>query len=295
MSCKIPLRLPAFLLALAAWSGAAPLQADIISINFTGGNGGPFPLQTTDAAGVTAARAAEQSAALLEDPFVRNWNNADGTSGSLPALTLASGGPALGVSAAWTAPSIWSINTTVGSNLSGGANPQMMRGYLDFSGNGDGAQTTVTVSGLVPLGASYQVIVYFDGDNVGAWRVGQYTLNDGFTNTSVTGEDSENVNFNSGGGNNANGLFQMPAPGGSGNVNWPNHPNNSEGNYLVFSGLTGSSFTLTAVGGSNAGGTPGVRRAPVNGIQIVGVVPEPGSLALLTLGLGALRWARRRG
>ena len=59
-------------------------------------------------------------------------------------------------------------------------------------------------------------------------------------------------------------------------------------NYAVFSNLTGSSFTLSAIPGPG-GGSPNANaawRAELMGLQIVGVaVPEPSSLALLGAGL----------
>lgn len=63
--------------------------------------------------------------------------------------------------------------------------------------------------------------------------------------------------------------------------------NNSEGNYVVFTGITGTSFTL------NAGGTAGTAlRAPINGFQII-QVPEPTSALLVALGSLALLRRRR--
>lgn len=169
-----------------------------------------------------------------------------------------------------------------------------MRGSLDFPGNGVGATSTVSVASI-SFDTSYDVIVYFDGDNGTNWRVANYRLadNNGFDQT-VFGEDSEGVAFNNGnlaGGNeNADGYFQHPVSGGAGNQVWPvTGGHNTEGNYFVFSGLTGFSFTLESWGSTNSGSL----RAPINGIQILGaVVPEPASLSLLLLGGVAL--LRRR-
>ena len=149
----------------------------------------------------------------------------------------------------------------------------MMKGYLDVQ-----SSATISLSGLTGDFANpYTVIVYFDGDNGNSWRVGNFTIN----GNTLGGEDSEGVGFNAGGGGagneNPDGLFQMPVGGGTGNAMWPVvGGNNSEGNYVVFTGVTGSSFTLTAGGGPTADAL----RAPINGIQIIGV-PEP-SLSLLS-------------
>jgi hypothetical protein len=63
--------------------------------------------------------------------------------------------------------------------------------------------------------------------------------------------------------------------------------NNDFTNYRVaFSGLTGSSFTLSG----NAGGEPG--RSAVNGIRIISNIPEPSSGLLFVFGLVLIRLRR---
>jgi hypothetical protein len=257
------------------------IGAEVVSVNFVGSAGAAGTMGATDFAGNPD-----------NGTFVSSWNNAGGTSGTLNGL-LSSLGNDSGLGITWAAGNgTWQLpNTTSGTDLAGGANPIMMKGYLDSFASA--TPTVVTVNNLVaPLG-TYDVIVYFDGDNGGDWRVGQFALSEALTgNATFIGEDSENVNFNSGSGNNANGLFQLPVAGGTGNLNWPNSPNNSEGNFILFSGVSGSSFTLSA-SPSAWGGTP---RAAINGIQIVGV-PEPSTIALLALGgmgLMVIQLRRRR-
>lgn len=272
------------LIALGALLLPATSQAGTISINFAGNAGQAGTLGLTDIAGMADTQSGGTS-------FVSNWNNADGISGSLNNLLL-NDGSVTDVSVSWNAREAWSNgNTTSGNNilLPGGTtgdgmqNPTMMKGYIADWGTGDGLDSKITVDGLTLASGNddYSVIVYFDGSNGGQWRKGEYTIGA----TTLDGEDSENVMFNSGGGNNANGLFQLPVPGSGGNSNWPNTPNNDEGNYVIFSGLTDSSFTLDFLAGAN-GSTP---RGPVNGIQILGVdlpvVPEPSTLVLAALGL----------
>lgn len=64
------------------------------------------------------------------------------------------------------------------------------------------------------------------------------------------------------------------------------------GNFLFFTGLTGSGFTLSAQSYVTSDNTS---RAAVQGIQIVsGTVPEPAGLTLLGLGAAALLGRRRR-
>ncbi|BDS07843.1 hypothetical protein NT6N_28830 [Oceaniferula spumae] len=83
----------------------------------------------------------------------------------------------------------------------------------------------------------------------------------------------------------------MPGPGG--NSTFDNvGTNNDEGNYIVLSGISGSSYNLSAQGAGALSGSP--LRAPINGIQIIQVVPEPSTTALLALGSLALISRRRK-
>lgn len=254
--------------------------AETIGLNFTGRNSA-FTLGTSDLAGLVG----DETGNSLGNTMASNWNNLNGNAGSnVSNLTDSSGTVVNGVKISWNADNVWDIpNTTGGSNST--ANRTMMRGYLD---NASENTTTVTVSGLEALSGSYSVIVYIDGNNTTNWTRGLYAIG----GTTVTNEDSESVDFNSGSGNNANGVFQIPAASGSGNQSWPFSPNNSEGNMIVFTGLTGSSFTLTATP-SNASDM-NAQRAPINGIQIVGVIPEPASALLISTVTAAAFFIRRR-
>jgi hypothetical protein len=263
------MKTPLILLALVS-SISSSFAATVISLNFVGTAGAGGTLASSDQAGLPNA----QSPVSGVNTFVGNWNNVadNNSSGSASALITDSGASsAAGVSwltdlGGWQLP-----DTTSGANTT--ANRTMMKGYLDVQ-----SSATISLSGLSgDFVNPYTVIVYFDGDNGGSWRVGNFTIN----GTTLGGEDSEGVGFNAGGGGagneNPDGLFQLPVGGGTGNAMWPVvGGNNSEGNYVVFTGVTGSSFTLTAGGGATADAL----RAPINGIQIIGV-PEP-SLSVLS-------------
>jgi hypothetical protein len=194
--------------------------------------------------GSPTAMAATESAGVLP---VTNWNNAAAATGSLSALKTNAGANS-GAAVTWGADDIWStgITETAGNN-------RMMKGYLNTD---NATTTTVRVTGLPAAftGQAYSVIVYCDGDNGFADRRGVYTIgSQSITMTDVTAVDYA-------------GTFVRATNGGA-------------GNYILFSGLTGNSFTLTATPGLSEDTTP---RAPLNGIQIVGnaVAPAGGTFRI---------------
>ena len=196
-----------------------------------------------------------------------NWNSAAGTSGTLTQAKDNLGLPS-GVALTYAAAGTW----TVGLADSPG-NVRLMNGYLDTN---DASVTTITVSGLPAAFVSngYDVYVYCNGD--GTNRTGIYTIG----GASIRVQD--NAIFN--------GTF-LPA-------------NNSAGNYALFSGLSGSGFTLTATPDQSVNGF----RAPVNALQIVarsGTLPAPANLTAMagdakvvlnwTASTGATNYKIRRG
>lgn len=50
---------------------------------------------------------------------------------------------------------------------------------------------------------------------------------------------------------------------------------------IIFTGLTASSFTLTATPGNAS--DMDTQRAVINGLQIVGVIPEPDTLVMILI------------
>src|SRR5205807_7646231 len=82
--------------------------------------------------------------------------------------------------------------------------------------------------------------------------------------------------------------FAQDTIGFTGNYVQATLGNNSGGNYLLFTDVTGDSFTLTA--------TPVNFRSPVNALQIV-ATPEPATLAFAgvsMLSLVGYAWRRRK-
>lgn len=155
----------------------------------------------------------------------------------------------------------------------------LMQGYLDyFSGgstiNGNADFVTVTGLGTAFTSGGYKVLVYQNTDSIGSFG---YSITDSSSNTDL-----------------AYGQ-QLTAAGG----NYPLSPNAFVGststnpagpgtaaNYVILTGFTGSSFTITGLTGTTGDG-----RARIAGFQII-AVPEPASIGLI--GIGALSLVARR-
>ena len=219
-----------------------PQPIDAISLNFVRGSNGATALAADEAAGVVRAI---------------NWNNApqaNADSNTGFALFDANG-IASGATADWlSGGASWSVAVTGTGSI---ANKKLMTGYLDQSSDGLNQIHTVTFSNIpYPL---YDVYLYHSSTG-GPNRSARYRANTidlfsrnldpadtffGFTpDQHSTLEDSNNS-----------------ATGG---------------NYVVWQGLSGQlSIEAQAIGASD-GGYPGsgdVRRAPVQGIQIVKAEP----------------------
>jgi hypothetical protein len=171
-----------------------------------------------------------------------NWNSARMAIGTLAALTL-SNGTATAASATWNAPAPNNPGTWLVGYADAPGDVRMMNGYLDPTS--PSMPATVTVSGLpatITTGG-YDLYVYMNGDpSATEMRNYQYTIG---ATTMTVNQTGVSLTFS--------GYVLAPAGG--------------MGNYIVFRGVTGASFTLTATPGTS---TPANRqRAPVNGIQIV--------------------------
>lgn len=165
------------------------------------------------------------------------WNSLTGTSGTTSALVNSANASA-GLTVSYSSLNTWAdgaIADTAGNN-------RMMRGYLDFNVNN--GSSSVSVSGINSL--MYDVYVYTNGDE--NTRTGKFTLG----NQTYWVKDQATFN----------GTFVQC----TGTVDPGSAAAAVAGNYMVFSGLTNTSFTVDAVG---AYATDGVLRAPVNAVQIV--------------------------
>ncbi len=165
-----------------------------------------------------------------------HWNNVTGINSdpSVENLIADNLGAQVGTSATveWMSNNLWSSwgRGEENNNAPDGNDRNLMSGYLDTTAD---SHTRVTVSNLGFITTPYDVYVYIQGGVNG--RFGNYTIEE-------TGETQMNT---------VTAAFDGEYVRGE------------EGNYIVFEGVTGSSFTLDA----SSEGTPGFR-APINAIEI---------------------------
>ncbi|HOX58865.1 MAG TPA: hypothetical protein P5205_16800 [Candidatus Paceibacterota bacterium] len=129
----------------------------------------------------------------------------------------------------------------------------LMQGYLD---TGNTSTSLITVSGVkFPL---YDVIVYCDGDNGDAARVGRYVLS-GATSGNATkyvGDPAYSDFYGT--------YIEVDSPTGGAST--------PAGNYCRFRNVRGVGFTVSATGNYGSDNHP---RAPVNALQIVPINVVP--------------------
>jgi len=129
----------------------------------------------------------------------------------------------------------------------------LMQGYLD---TGDTSTSLITINGIkFPL---YDVIVYCDGENGDAARVGRYILSGAASGnaTKYVGDPAYSDFY---------GIYtEVDSP--TGGASTPG------GNYCRFRSVRGAGFTISATGNYGSDGHP---RAPLNGLQIVPINVTP--------------------
>jgi len=234
---------------------AASVSAQTISWNFDGYGDISGPSQQ---AGVVLA------------PY---WNSTyliDGNSGATENNLLDSTGTATSMSAGSFVDNSqygWAVQfSSPGVDASGNYDRNLLNGYLN---NGGGGSVSMTLNSI-PY-AEYNIIVYLSSDTAG--RVG--TVNVGSTT----------YDFSTMGPAEIGGL---PATAGSGNASYIQTSDisgaNPSADYAIFSDLTGSSQTISSTIASYGG---------IAGFQVE-AVPEPGSVALASLGGFAVLLMKRR-
>ena len=219
-----------FACAVALFS-AASAAADSIGINFRRTTSGEQNMAPTESAGVV--------------PQV-NWNNTDGVASgnaganisgpTANALTSANGITVPGLSLSWSANGTWS------SPNAGPGDPNLMAGYLDDTGTA--GDTVITVTG-VPY-ANYDVYAYVgsDGNNrSGRTRLFNFFANDRWfrTNTNPFTTFVEGT------------ATTEPAT------------NTGLANYTHYRSVSGGTFELRVLRGSNNAGLHGIQIVETDG------------------------------
>jgi autotransporter-associated beta strand protein len=217
----------AALVVIAGGVSPSAYSQTVVGLNFVGGSG---------SASVSNMGSGESAGVVSQI----NWNNLTGATGSSSSLVNGSGSTVSGLSISYSSTNTWAdggVSNTAGNN-------RLMRGYLDQ--NTDSAVVSVSVSGLGFGSGIYDIYVYNAGD--GNNRTGNYTIGSQtyWANDNATFSGS----FTQATGDTDPGSFSAATPG----------------NYMVFSSVMGSGFTLEATGAYSNGDA---LRAPVNAIQIV--------------------------
>lgn len=225
--------------------------ATSIGVNFAGGDGG-------DGSQIDDARTLQPSQVAGVVPAA-NWNNAVNASGTLGSLV----GSDVGITTAtvtWASNGLWTARNTP---LDATPDQILTNGYLDDNENA--GLTTITFANL-PFIGPYDVYLYYgsnENNRTGSATLGSTTI---FFATNTSPFD---------------GTFTAATPEDDGAAD--------DGEYALFSGVTGSGFTVTVDRISDSLG----QNVGVHGVQIVGI-PEPTSVGLLSLGLLGLLARRRR-
>jgi len=241
--------------------------ASSIGLNWVGGQGGGI-LGDGDVAGTP------NTAQAHWNNLATNWH---GSGGAVPASLLDSTGnvvgtnnnPSLGLAVRYDSNTVW--GTAIGS-----ATPDqlLMRGYLDDHAT-DASQPYVEIENIPYV--RYDLLLYVDGDQTNGVD-GPYWVEDLASGTRLTSD-----------------VFVRDL--GHFDGGWTLVPETSDsyagavaGNFILFEDLTASAIRVRGAQTDSP-----FTRAPLNAIQIVERVPEPSTLALLSLGLlGLVAAAGRR-
>lgn len=237
---------------------------------------------------------------------VANWNDLTGPAGFGPNASKSNpiysdGSVATGTTISWTTSDGGSQNTndyvvrpmspnTLGNHIDDG-HDQLMTGYLQaskYSSSNPIISLQASNLNVSTLGGSYDLIVYFDGDddvesNASRAQFRVWNSYADYTNSlaplaTYYGRDKVGNNF-------AIGHTVVNSLADYSQITSTNEFSPTEGNYVKFSGLTSPNFYMQMVG------VAGQHGVAMNGFQIV-AVPEPTSLALLAAIGGG--WLARR-
>ena len=252
------------LLTLSLLSSVALLSmnagAAIISVNFDTGN-----IDSSTLGGAPGVRVANWNP----------WGSGNTTFGDDETVVDSTGATVPGFTVASTATGRSQRGATTDSN-----DVDIFRSIIDISGT-----STFAVAGLNY--ATYDVYVYMHddaNDRAGSFAIGSTT----YYMKGIGGSEGAGDPTNTGSGYvlSTDTTVDLTSPG-----TISVDDSIDSGNYVKFSGLTGSSFSLVAAAVDTS---DGANRNKIAGFQIV-QVPEPSSMALVMLGFGGLLLKRRRG
>ena len=204
----------------------------------TDGATGPMIISVRFVGGRPGGSSGTTTMAATESAGVKpatHWNSATSTTGTLSSL-VAADDSTTSASIAWTAPNTYTVPFT---DASGDA--YMMNGFLEAI---DTVSVTINVTLPSSMSGGSDVYVYCYGNVDPTTRTYQYKIGSTTHTVSQTGRS----------------VTTFPG--------YTRAPEGGAGTYVLFSNVTGASFTLTATPASSTA-VPPVLRAPVNGIQIV--------------------------
>ncbi len=270
-------KMAAMLGVCAALSAGAAAQAGVsIGLNFNASNSGrsgaPYNLDATPP-GLTAGVISQDS-----------WNDLSGNSQTSPSAAFHdSTGVVTTATATWSGADTWGV---YGSSQSD-PNLQLLNGYLD-NHHQTNSPAVLTVSNI-PY-STYEVIAYVNSDHLNT------ASNASYGNIALSGATTGNGTYYY----TAVGPVSYTAAQLTAGAEYIQTTATSDAlksnpvaDYAIFTGVTGSSFTLTnsAEGAAGTGDNTGL-----TGIQIVetSAVPEPSTVALTAVGVLGLMLIKRR-
>ena len=256
----------AAVVAVLAMGGVA--QADSIGVNF----------KTAQSANIAAAALA--GAPDYEQTY---WNNLTGDSTGKTLVDGQNGDTSLFVDYITTQIGYYSPVTTAQNNT---ANGNLFKGSLERNND---VRATVDLSSI-PY-AQYDLVVYYAGLGYTAY----YAESDGKLIVTDGGSLDEAIQVR------PHAHYNTLFSGTFTEADWtdPGYVPTATTTHAVFTGLTASSITLQMGSWNSEGDLPGTRvdedSPGLVGFQIINMIPEPASAALLILGgVGVLLRRRRR-
>jgi hypothetical protein len=260
-------KLQLFVVVVACLGIVSVANAASIGVNFEGGSG-----NTTNSNGPSVTGSAGAV------PMI-NWNNEPGFSQLTP-VNIVDNSSLVAGTLTYNSGNVYGATPSGGGTSGGAGDTALMTGYLD---NFNGGTLTVGNLGTEFTSKGYEILVYQNGDGNGSF---------GFSATDNSGHSDTRYGQQTG-GNGGNYPLVGGVNGYIGSTSTNPAGPGTAADYVILTGFTGSSFTLTGLSGTTGDG-----RAKLDGFEIIANTPEPGSIAALVgmggMGLVCLVIRRRR-